>query len=330
MITDRVALWFAIRKPDHSSANPHVLMERERSALVLSAGGMFGAWQAGVWDRIAPLFDPDIVVGASVGALNGLQIAGGCVPGELTGKWLSLGDLARVRWRIPRRISDGVIDSDNLVAWIKAECMATVPKRDFGIVLTRCRDLKPILFQSPVIRWQHIATSCAVPVFLRHFEIDGEYYTDGGFVDPLPLQAAIDMGATRIITVNLLKHRPWFVRSFVQGIRTWTRYRLPDCRAVRVLDISPVGRLGTAWDSIHWNRANAQRWIDDGRGVADRLLEQVVEWLHQADGQGRNCDDAGLPHLSPEGECPAVVPLGAAHCGTDSGKGEGLRAGPLG
>ena len=52
-------------------------------ALVLSAGGMFGAYQAGAWNVLSQRFQPDMVVGTSVGALNGWAIAGGCPPDEL-------------------------------------------------------------------------------------------------------------------------------------------------------------------------------------------------------------------------------------------------------
>src|SRR5437667_282201 len=50
---------------------------KTRTALVLSGGGMFGAWQAGAWKALASRFQPDLVVGASVGSLNGYAIAGG-------------------------------------------------------------------------------------------------------------------------------------------------------------------------------------------------------------------------------------------------------------
>jgi predicted acylesterase/phospholipase RssA len=42
-----------------------------KRALVLSGGGMFGAWQAGAWSVLARHFQPDLVVGASAGSLNG-------------------------------------------------------------------------------------------------------------------------------------------------------------------------------------------------------------------------------------------------------------------
>ena len=56
-----------------------------KRAIVFSGGGMFGAWQAGVWRGLVSerRWDPDLVVGASVGSLNGYAISGGATPEEL-------------------------------------------------------------------------------------------------------------------------------------------------------------------------------------------------------------------------------------------------------
>ena len=45
-------------------------------ALVLSAGGLFAAYQAGVYKALWPHWKPDLVVGASAGALNALADRG--------------------------------------------------------------------------------------------------------------------------------------------------------------------------------------------------------------------------------------------------------------
>src|SRR5581483_9876396 len=57
------------------------------TALVLSAGGMYAAWEAGVWKALAPHFQPDLVVGTSAGAWNGWAIAGGATPDDLIREW---------------------------------------------------------------------------------------------------------------------------------------------------------------------------------------------------------------------------------------------------
>ena len=71
-------------------------MPEHKTALVLSAGGMFGAYQAGAYRAIAEIAPPDIVVGASVGALNGWPIAGGCTPDHLIERWLDPGNFYAV------------------------------------------------------------------------------------------------------------------------------------------------------------------------------------------------------------------------------------------
>ena len=66
-------------------------MEDVKTALVLSAGGMFGAYQAGVWQALSPVFRPDMVIGCSVGSINGALIAGSAPERRLDalrGYWL--------------------------------------------------------------------------------------------------------------------------------------------------------------------------------------------------------------------------------------------------
>jgi predicted acylesterase/phospholipase RssA len=67
---------------------------KKRVALVLSGGGMFGAWQVGAWRALAGRVRPDLVVGASVGSLNGYAIAGGACSDEHGEFWL-VRELAR-------------------------------------------------------------------------------------------------------------------------------------------------------------------------------------------------------------------------------------------
>ena len=58
------------------------------NALVLSAGGLWAAWEVGAWKVLRERFQPDLIVGASAGAWNGWAIASGCTPEELEREWL--------------------------------------------------------------------------------------------------------------------------------------------------------------------------------------------------------------------------------------------------
>src|SRR5262249_57380268 len=57
-------------------------------ALVFSAGGTFGAYQAGVWQALEERgFQPDLVVGASIGAVNAAAVARGATGRRLQDLW---------------------------------------------------------------------------------------------------------------------------------------------------------------------------------------------------------------------------------------------------
>lgn len=250
---------------------------RDRTALVLSAGGMFGAYQAGVWRVLEGALQPDIVVGASIGSLNGWLIAGGCSGRELVQRWLTLKEAARHRWRIPRFLSEGMVDPCHVERWIRDIHEACRPRLDYGLVTTHLPSLRPHLFRGPHLSWKHLASSCAVPLFLNHHRLNGSYYSDGGLVEPLPVWAAVQMGATRIVAVDLLVDRPRLLRAITCAAAWYCGHRPGPFGAVEILRIAPARRLGTAWESICWSRENAERWIELGEKDALAAKHFVVK-----------------------------------------------------
>src|SRR5580658_100375 len=173
-------------------------------ALVLSGGGLFGAWQAGAWAALAPAFRPDLIVGASVGSLNGYAIACGATPAVLREMWLD-SDVAS----FPRL----EINVRNLVSRFQ-------PRIDYAVVVTDLLRLKPKVFRGDAVTWRHLAASCAVPLVLPPVRIDGRYYLDGGLLNPLPVYAAVELGATEIVGLQALPDIPSAVlKPFVRGFR---------------------------------------------------------------------------------------------------------------
>ena len=98
----------------------------EKKALVLSAGAMFGAYQVGVWQSLAGRFQPDVVIGVSIGAWNGWAIAAGYPPEKLAELWLDAeySDVMRVRFPFPPW--DGVFNSDRLA---EAEALVLIEQK---------------------------------------------------------------------------------------------------------------------------------------------------------------------------------------------------------
>jgi predicted acylesterase/phospholipase RssA len=247
-----------------------------KTAIVFSAGGMFGAYQAGVWSALHDAIRPDIVVGASIGSLNGWLVAGGKPAEELENLWLNLDHIARPRWRIPRSLRDGLI-ADDMDHLYQDVYRSGTPRSQDGLVLTESRTLQPRLFEWPGVTWEHLAASCSVPLFLPPRRIDGILYADGGLLDPLPLWAAVRMGATRIVAVNVLVQRPWFVRASVMAARRYSRYESGAGAGVEIVRIEPKESLGAMSDSLYWNRDRARRWIELGKKDAYASKHLVVE-----------------------------------------------------
>lgn len=245
-------------------------------ALVLSSGGMFGAYQAGAWEILSKSFQPDIVVGASIGCLNAWAIAGGCDPCDLTQRWLRLQDAVQHRWKLPRSPLAGFLDAEQLHASIRDIHQSYKPRVPFGVVLTDLLRMKPVLFTSPAIDWEHLAASCAIFGVLPQMRIGGRVYTDGGLLHPLPLWAACEMGASEIVAINVLPRMPG---SVLQGCVRMFRAIAPKAPSapgdVSVTLLEPSRPLGTPRDSIYWSEANTRAWIQLGREDALAMTRRI-------------------------------------------------------
>ena len=138
----------------------------EKTALVLSAGGLYCAWQAGAYQALAEHMQPDLVVGASAGALNGWLIAGGCSPQSLIERWLdpSASDMLHA---IPKPgWARGYFDPAPLRRQTEIAVAEFQPRIPFGLTLVRLPDLKNVLFQHPHVTALHLQATCAIPWFL--------------------------------------------------------------------------------------------------------------------------------------------------------------------
>ncbi len=222
-------------------------------ALVLSGGGLFGAWQAGAWAALAPVFQPDLIVGASVGSLNGYAIACGATPQDLRELWLR----------------EDVASLHRLEASLRILTNGRRPQVDYAVVATDLLRLKPRIFRGSEVMWRHLAASCAVPLVLPQVRIDGRYYSDGGLLNPLPVYAAVELGATEIVALQALPEIPSrLLKPFVLGFRAVFGVHPPTPAEVRLTVLEPSRRLGSIRDALRWKRENIERWLEQGYGDA--------------------------------------------------------------
>ena len=177
------------------------------TAFVLSGGANLGAAQVGM---LAALREsgvrPDVVVGTSVGALNGAWVAAEAPLGELGDLWRSLrrgqvfpadplrgllGFAGRsnhlVSDRGLRRLLRDHLRFERLEdAPVPFHVLATDVLSGLGVLLSEGQALEAIL------------ASAAIPGVLPPVRIDGRSYLDGGVVDNTPISHAIGLGADTV------------------------------------------------------------------------------------------------------------------------------------
>ena len=240
-----------------------------KRALVLSGGGMFGAWQAGVWRGLAPRLESkmesglELVVGASVGSLNGYAIAGGVTPDELCAFWMRR-ELGRFR---------GLEGTIRLL-------MERYPARmEYAVTLTDLARMKPKIVRNRDVTWKHLAASCAIPGLLPQQRIGGRWYSDGGLMNPLPVWAAAELGATEIVAIHALPQIPSSVlKPFVKGFRHVFGHHPPLPAGVQVVTIEPQGVLGSVREALVWKQENIERWIALGEETAKNISIPNCFW----------------------------------------------------
>jgi len=227
------------------------------TALVLSAGGMFAAWEVGVWKALAAHFQPDLVVGASAGAWNGWAIAGGIAPEELIENWLHPSVSAiRILHGEPLR-------QKACELWSRFQ-----PQLPFGLTVVEAPNFRTRLIREREITWRHLAATCSIPALFPPVAIEGRFYVDGGLKGALPLWAAEEMGATRLIAVNCLNGLPFRVMRRLLPPR-------PCSPELPVISITPSERLGSLHDALYWSRPNIERWVSLGERDGTRALSSV-------------------------------------------------------
>jgi NTE family protein len=247
------------------------------TALVLSAGGMYGAYQAGAWRALADVFHPDLVVGASIGAVTGWAIAGGCDPDELVDRWLHLEAAGHYRWKFPRSPFHGVFDTTGLQQAIRDVYESFQPRTHFAMLITDLMKLRPRVLRGKEVSWQHLVAGTAILGLFDQVRLEGRIYSDGGLLSAVPLWAAAELGATKALVIDVLPTAPGAVaRVLVGGIRAVSPFRAEVPAGLEVFRLAPPKLLGPPRESLYWTRANAEAWIRAGEEQAAVIKHSIV------------------------------------------------------
>jgi len=186
------------------------------TAFVLGGGGVLGAVEVGMLRALLERdIKPDLVVGTSVGALNGAFVARDptvSVVERLIELWSEAthvrevygdGPLRTVRRAVSSRTH--IYSADGLRARLVDEFgaleLGELPVR-FQVCAASIERAAEHWFDSgPVV--DAVLASAAVPGLLPPAEVGGEHYLDGGIVNSVPLGRAVQLGASRVFVLQV-------------------------------------------------------------------------------------------------------------------------------
>ena len=197
---------------------------------MLGGGGLLGAHEVGMLRALSEAgIRPDIVVGTSIGAVNGAFVAADPdrAAERLTDLWRgeSLGVIfsETVLGRAVRLVRSGT--HLHAIEPLRKTLAEKLPAEDFA-------DLRLPFYcvaasiENATARWftsgpivPAVMASCAVPGLLPPVEIDGGHYFDGGLVDSIPVGKAVALGASTVYVLQVgriesplpVPTRPWEV-----------------------------------------------------------------------------------------------------------------------
>jgi len=270
-----------------------------RTAFVLGGGGVLGATQVGMLRALLERgILPDLILGTSVGALNGALLAADpslAAVEQLTRLWNELSDtevfsgsvFGRARTLLTQRThlhsSDGLRElAETHLAVSHIEDLSV----QFQCVAASVQKATAHWFTSGSVT-DAVLASCAVPGLLPPVEINGEHYMDGGLVHSIPVGRAVRLGAQRIFVLHVGRVEqplqpprwPWQVGLVAFEIARRHRFveemaTLPESTEVYVL---PSGDPETPLVSLRYRDASrvGQR-IELGYTASAGYLARVV------------------------------------------------------
>lgn len=273
-----------------------------RPALVLGGGGALGVIQAAyIAAAIDMGFRPSLIVGTSVGALNGAWTAlHPEQPEELLRIWLGLDRLALVKFQPMRLVGKLLrptsVTSNDVVPRLLRRHLPGATFEDAATELAvtatnLSRGTKHVFRSGPLE--QAIMASTAIPGVFEPVAIGGELFVDGCVTASVDLATAAEMGATEILAVDLTPApsaaRPKTAAGVLKqsfSILTNATTRAAEACLARQMPIRVVRP-----DLSH----NSPWRLDDSAGSIARNLRLAREGLHGL------IDNEG--HVAVEGTC---------------------------
>jgi len=185
------------------------------TAFVLGGGGRWGAVEVGMLRALLEAgIEPDLVVGTSIGAFNGAVFAADPTASgieQLTAMWYEVqtSEVLRSnvieRAKVLARLKVAIHDP----AELRAILMRVLPGATFETLAVRFECVAASI-ERAAEHWfctgdliEPLLASAAIPGLFPPIEVGGEHFYDGGLVNSVPIDRAIDLGATDIYVLQV-------------------------------------------------------------------------------------------------------------------------------
>jgi NTE family protein len=267
------------------------------TAFVFGGGGLLGASEVGMLRAVMEAgHRPDLVLGTSIGAINGALVAADPTPAcvtELISTWVSLtgsdlfsGRLKRLRVAAASRTH---LHSIEPLRALLEDRLGPIGIEDLAVPFQCCaasieRAAETWFSRGPLAT--AVTASCAVPGLFGPVEVDGEHYLDGGLVNSLPVGRAVTLGADVIFVLHVgrieqpltVPTRPWEVATVAFEIARRHRFAaemaaIPEGVAVHVL---PAGSVRSPSANLRYRDVQRVRGrIEEAYLASRKYLESL-------------------------------------------------------
>lgn len=275
-------------------------------AFVLGGGGSRGALQVGsLYALLEKGFQPDLLVGTSIGAANAAYLALNGFSKEgldlLRAVWHQAAEmdllpsnyiqmtlrsmLGRSRINPSQQIQEFFIRNG-----ITAElCFADMKGPRLLVVSSDLNTGKPVFYGESLDDkvLDALLLSTALPPWTMPVKKQRQYLMDGGVLSNLPIEAALQAGASHIVALDLLDPREFFDASnkfgyFVDRLTFAVEKRATDlelglakARGVPIFHVELVGKdIVPLWDFHHTEDLIAQGYEITQQAIAQHPLDQ--------------------------------------------------------
>ena len=250
-------------------------------AFVLGGGGVLGAHEVGMLQALAEAgVRPDLVLGTSVGALNGVFVAahrdpGAAVP-ELAAVWRdgvaaeAFGGSLFGRVRTLARSGTHLHSNEPLRQLLEALPVGRIEQLavPFQCVAASIERAAAHGFcDGPIV--EAVLASAAVPGLLPPVRVGDEHFFDGGLVHSIPIGRALELGARTVYVLHVgrierplqVPSRPWEVGLVAFEIARRHRFAedmaaVPPGVTVHVLPAGAEGAAGVDLSQLRYRDAS--------------------------------------------------------------------------